>query len=276
MGLLVLLGATPAAAQWRTMPSALAGIDHIPFVVHDLQVASTSWRNLGFTVKDGSTSANGIANSHVKFEDGSGIELLTVPAAVDDQTRRYREMLDVAEGPALFSLQARDLAAFAQALDGSPYKYGTVSRTFEIRDFDYLFVTQDNRAPDDKAYTIHPNGAKALSRVWIATTKSRGRRLRDLLVALGGDLTLAKVYAPEAVQGYDVTISNGEVLILPASSQLTEDRPIIGATFEVEDLDVVRRRLDLFQVPWTMGGTEDLSVIVAPEATHGMWVEFRE
>jgi hypothetical protein len=278
-GLLVLpvllLGTPSATAQWRQYPEAIVGLDHIPFVVHDLEAASTVWRDLGFNVKPGTTLGNGITNNNVKFEDGSGVELFTVPAAVDELTTRYREMLDAGEGPVAFAFHARDLGVLRTMLDGyGRFDYQPVSRTLDGRNLDFLFFVQDSRAPDDAAYLRHPNGAMAMSRVWLAM--DGGRTLRDMLQVLNADATIAKVYTPEATQSYDMTITNGEVLILPRSSQLLRGRQVIGATFEVEDLDRVRQRLDIFGIAWKMGGTENLSVIVAPDATHGMWVEFRE
>jgi hypothetical protein len=273
-GALALLCAAPAAAQWRMMPESLVGLERIPFVVNDLEVASTRWRDLGFNVKPGGTWQNGVTYNHIKFEDGAAIELFAVPEAVDKETRQYREMLEAGEGPTAFALYAPDLFKVNQTIGDSRFKYGPVSRTFDRRDLDYLSIALDSRSPADRAYTMHPNGAKAMGRIWVAT--AAGRALRDLLVALGADSTVAKVFAPEAVQSYDMTVSNGEVLILPRSSQIIEDRPVIGATFEVEDIEKVRRRLDIFGIAWIAAGTENRSIVVAPDATHGMWVEFRE
>jgi hypothetical protein len=273
-GMLALLYTLPAAAQWRMMPEAIVGLERIPYLVHDLEAASTTWRDLGFNVKPGGTWNNGIAYNGIKFEDGAGIELLMVPEAVDKETKQYREMLEDGEGPAAFALYAPDLRKVNQAIGDSRFKYGPVSRKFDRGGLEFLSIAEDSRSPADRAYTQHPNGAKAMSRIWIAT--SAGTVLRDLLVALGADSTVAKVYAPEAVQSYDMTVSNGEILILPRSDQLICDRPVIGATFEVEDLDKVRERLDIFGIAWTAAGTENRSIVVAPDATHGMWVEFRE
>jgi len=269
------LGAPSASAQWRQYPEAIVGLDHIPFVVHDLEAASTAWRDLGFNVKPGTTLDNGMTNNHVKFEDGSGVELFTVPAAVDDVTAQYREMLDAGEGPVSLALHARDLNMLRDAINGNGrFDYQPVSHTLEGRNLEFLFFVRDSRAPDDAGYLRHPNGAMAMSRVWVAM--DGGKTLRDMLQALNADATRAKVYTPEATQSYDMTVTNGELLILPRSSQLLRGREVIGATFEVEDLDRVRQRLDIFGIAWKMGGTEDLSIIVAPDATHGMWVEFRE
>lgn len=268
------LWTAPAAAQWRMMPEAQVGLEQIRYLVSDLEAASTTWRDLGFNVKAGGTWNNGIAYNTIKFEDGAGIELFTVPAAVDKETKQYREMLDAGEGPTGFALFAANLGDVNQALRGSRYKYGSVSHTFDRRDLEFLSVVQDSRSPDDRGYTFHPNGAKAMSRVWVAT--SGGTTLRDLLVVLGADSTVAKVYAPEAVQAFDMTLSNGEVLVLPRSDQIIRDRPIIGATFEVEDIEEIRKRLDIFGIAWRAAGTGNESIVLAPDATHGMWVEFRE
>jgi len=264
-----------ATAQWRQYPEALVGLDQIPFVVHDLDAVSTVWRDLGFNVKPGSARDNGITSNHVNFEDGSGVELFAVPAAVDALTTRYLDMLAAGEGPVAFAFHARDLAALRDALQGNRrFDYQPVSHTLEGRNLEFLSFIQDSRAPDAAGYLRHPNGARAMSRVWIAM--DGGKTLRDMLQALNADAISAKVYVPEATQSYDLTVTNGEVLILPRSSQLIRGRQVIGATFEVENLERVRQRLDLFEIPWTRGGTEDLSLIVAPDATHGMWLEFRE
>ncbi len=275
-GFLALFLAAPAGAQWRMTTEAIVGIGHIPVVVEDLESAAIVWRDLGFNVAPEGTNDNGLTSSRIRFEDGAGIELTAVPATGDGSGAQYRALLDEAEGPVSFALHAPELNAVVDVLRGSSYDYQPVSHTLGRRGLEFIFFTWGAPSTDDRAYSRHPNGAKAMSRVWLAMPRSDGRRLRDMLGALGGELTSAKVYAPEAVQSYDVTLLNGEVLILPPSSELIEDRPVIGATFEVEDLDKLRERLDIFQVPWTTGGTEDMSVIVAPDATHGMWLEFRE
>lgn len=268
--------ASGAAAQHRFTTEALVGIDQIALVVHDLDAAEDAWRRLGFLVKPGRPQPNGLDNAFIRFADGSGIELISVPEAVDEQTTAYRVLLDAAEGPAAISFYARELGAVATALQGSPLKYGNVSRRFDTASLDYVSITQDSRQPDDRAWLAHRNGASALSRVWIAASRRDGRDLGRLLGALEAEVAGAKVYAPEAVQTTVATIANGEVLILPETHQLAKGRRIIGVTFEVENLAELRRRLESFGVPFTAGGALDRSVIVAPESTHGLWVEFRE
>ncbi len=164
-GALVLLCAAPAAAQWRMMPESMVGLERIPYVVRDLDAATSTWRDLGFNVKPGGTWQNGVAYNHIKFEDGAAIELFTVPEAVDKETERYVEMLEAGEGPTSFALYAPDLGKANQAVGDSRFKYGPVSRTFDRRDLDFLSIAEDSRSPTDRAYAVHPNGARAMGRV---------------------------------------------------------------------------------------------------------------
>lgn len=265
-----------ADAQHRFTSEALVGLDQMPFVVHDLEAAEDVWRRLGFLVKPGKPQPNGIDNAFVRFEDGSGIELVSAPAAVDEPGSANRTLLDEAEGPAGFTFHARDLGALRAALQGSRFNYGNVSRTFDTRSLDYLRIVQDSRAPDDAVWLKHRNGARAMSRLWIAASRRDGRDLARLLTALKAEMTEAKVYAPDDVQATVAAVGNGEVLILPEDHQLTPGRRIIGVTFEVEDIVALRRLLASFGTPFASGGTFGASIIVAPEVTHGLWVEFRE
>ena len=94
----------PAAAQ----EPVRIGLDHIPVAVRDLEAASATYRALGVYLKPGRPHANGIRNAHVKFPDGAGIELLTVPAAVDPLSTKYADMIRAGEGPAFLAFHARD------------------------------------------------------------------------------------------------------------------------------------------------------------------------
>jgi catechol 2,3-dioxygenase-like lactoylglutathione lyase family enzyme len=58
-------------------PPLLAGLDHIPIAVRDLEQASRRYQALGFSLKPGRVRANGIRNQHVKFPDGTELELIT-------------------------------------------------------------------------------------------------------------------------------------------------------------------------------------------------------
>ncbi len=112
------LFAIVAALSVRAVAAPIAGIDHMPFAVRDLDRAEATFRELGFAIKPGRPHDNGIHTALVKFPDGSGIELITAKSPVDDLTRRYVELLRQGEGPGFFALHVRDPKASRRGVEG--------------------------------------------------------------------------------------------------------------------------------------------------------------
>ncbi len=249
--------------------------------MRDLSAATETYRRLGFSLKPGRLHQNGITNAHVKFPDGSGVELITAPAAVDDLTRKYRKHLDAGEGPAFFSLHVRKPGALAAALTraGIQHEEAGVTRLANPA-LAWMFFVEDNRSPTDRPeHFAHPNGAVALARVWVAPGDPLA--MRRLLEALGGVTTTAVVSAPTRVEATVVRVTNGEVVILPASHQLMPDRPIVGVTFHVRSLDETARffakagiRTDASPDASPEVSTVARRVLIAPSEAHGMYLEF--
>ena len=96
----LVLAADPAQ-ECVGSPSAPA-LDHVVVVVRDLEAASSGFRSAGFVLKQGRLHANNLLNRHVKFRDGSSIELMTVRGTPGDA-------------------MARDYAALAAAGEGGVY-----------------------------------------------------------------------------------------------------------------------------------------------------------
>ena len=112
LSVLLLLAPLAGLAEQR---GPVVGLDHIPVAVRDLERASADFRALVFAIKPGRDHANGIRTAHVKFRDGSGIELITAGAAVDELTTRYVDLLAHGEGPAFVALHAVWIATEAGA-----------------------------------------------------------------------------------------------------------------------------------------------------------------
>ncbi len=89
-------------------PPVLIGLDHIPLVVADLDQAKRDFEELGFSIKSGRFHADGIKKVHLKFPDGTELELITAAKGVDELTREYRRKLASSEGPVYFGLYAPD------------------------------------------------------------------------------------------------------------------------------------------------------------------------
>jgi len=256
--------------------SPVVGLDHIPVAVSDLEQASATYRALGFAIKPGRDHANGIRNAHVKFRDGSGIELITVDSAVDELTMQYVEFLAHGEGPAFLALHARETNRLIAALRVGGYEFRRDGDVIDLRqpELAYLFFVRDNRSPTDRPeHFAHRNGATALRAVWIATES--GAELERLLVHLGGSSARRTVLAPDSVVATVVTVDQGEVVILPVSHQVAAGRPIIGASFRVSDVELVTRQLSAAGTAVRFEKGAAHRIVVPPCATHGIWLEFR-
>jgi catechol 2,3-dioxygenase-like lactoylglutathione lyase family enzyme len=201
---------------------AVVGLDHIPIAVADLEAAVEQYRALGFTLKPGRFHADGIRNQHVKFADGSELELITVPEARDALTQTYREHLASGDGPAFLALFApvpERAAPERQALEKLPY----------------LFLGSRNHSPSDEPrHFVHPNGAESLISVWLAGEDLSGER--RLLEALGARIEIAQVHVPDAVTAPVARLREGDVVLLAASRQLVPGRRIVGATLRVKNI----------------------------------------
>ena len=236
------------------LASSIAGLDHVPIAVRDLEAAARTYRGLGFVLKPGRPHANGIRNLHAKFPDGTELELISAPRATDDLTRTYVRHLRDGDGPAF-------LAFFAPEGPPPPGAPG------------YVFFGRRNQSPTDRpGHFAHPNTARSLAAVWLAGELAAER---GLLAAAGATLVDEDVHVPERVRATVARLREGEVLLLPPSRSMIRGRPIVGVTVRVADLAAARRALAGNGVA-TRGAGSGPTVFVPPEAAHGLWLELRE
>jgi catechol 2,3-dioxygenase-like lactoylglutathione lyase family enzyme len=254
-------GTPNAAGTGAAHGPSLIGIDHIPTVVSDLEAARETYRRIGFSLKPGRPHDNGLRNSHVKFPDGSGIELLSVPVPpTDDLTASYGELLRAGEGPAYLSFHARDTEALAAALAAAEIPFADVEGLISLEDpcLDFIFFVSDNRSPTDRPeHFAHANGAVAMSEVWLALDAAASDCLRRLLLALGASESREVVSAPTNTSAQVFAVQNGRVIVLAADHQLISGREVIGARFRVRE------------------GGGAAATTVEPAAAHGLWLMFR-
>jgi hypothetical protein len=251
----------------------LAGIDHIPLAVRDLGPASDDFKRLGFSIKPGRQHASGISNRHIKFPDGSGLELITVKVASDELGAAYLKHLKAGDGPAYFSLHVRDMAKLASALVEARIDFDQEAglTTFKDPKLGFVFISTDNRSPTDRPkHFAHPNGAFAMSEVWIACEDPTP--LKALLLALGATSESATVRVPEPTEGEVFELQNGKVVIVHSRNQLLSGRPVIGVVMSVRlptgDSLTSRYEREHFS-------TSKSSWLVSPNSAHGIWLKFR-
>lgn len=268
----------PAVEAQAIDTQAIVGLDHIPTVVPDLERAQDTYRRLGFSVKPGRAHANGLRNSHVKFEDGSGIELIAPPhEATDELTRDYRERLKHGEGPAYLSLHARDKQALIAALNAAEIAFedGGVLTLSDPR-LKFLFFVQDNRSPTDRPeHFAHANSANAMTGVWLALDEPASAALKRLLLALGAKHTHETAHAPGTVRADVFRVENGRIVVVRKRGATDDTRSIFGAEFRVRSIVETERRLRASKLGFERTGRSRI-VRVKAGLAHGLRLEFHE
>ena len=264
----LLLSTVPRA---RAQEPLVSGIDHIPVVVRDLEKAQADFRAMGFAIKPGRFHADGIRNAHVKFPDGTEIELITAPRAVDELTSEYRTKMEKGEGPVYFGLYApvpgavlarfHALGVEAQDNDGM-FSFPPTSPLHP------LFLGKRNKAPTDKPeHFAHSNGAVRLSALWV----SDNAELRGLLKGLGVPLTPTDPCDVIGVaKGIRAALPEGNLYLVPSDATT-----VVAARVEVRRLEDLEALLKANGVPMKKDTACDgAAVWVPPSRAHGIWIEF--
>lgn len=264
-------GTVQAETQSQPQP-LLAGMDHIPVVVRDLEQAEADFKTLGFAIKPGRVHADGIRNAHVKFPDGTEIELITAPAATDALTSEYRARLATGEGPVYFGLYAPDPASLSARLAASGFAVSQDSGLMEFPITSPLhplfFGTRQKATTDRPEHFAHANGALRLSGLWVRDLEGE----KDLFSRLDVKLDTAKPCGP--LQG-PVTVAHLPEGDLHLVRPQTGTGNVSAAKVEVRSLEVVkhmltRQRIALREYP----ACDPASIWVPPSAAHGIWLQF--
>ncbi len=250
-------------------------LDHMPLVVTDLDAASKSYTQLGFALKPGRPHENGIRNRHVKFPDGSGIELIAPRrGSKDPLTVHYLSELAHGEGPVYFALHANDDVWLADTLRRAGFAFHREDGALLLDDpaFSFLFFGGDNRSPTDRPeHFAHANSATAMTGVWIALNADASKRMGRLLSMLGAKRTRDVLPLRRGASADVFELSNGRIALLPAKHRAHPLRPLVGVEFRVRDFEKVAACQHL-----PASDKLERSCLIAPSATHGVWMQFSE
>ena len=239
----------------RSAPKAqtpeVLGLDHVILATPDVDAAARTFGRLGFALKSGRPHDNGITNRHVKFTDGTEIELLGVVGQPGDAlASEYSRVLDGGPGAAFVGLFAPDLAAVQRRLsrNGIPTDLEggllTFPRGHPLR---HVFFGRRNASPTDKPeHFAHENGAIRLLAVHLLG--GPGAEEEALLRALG--LSVYPLTAETLPSGakWDprqrvATLPEGDTTFGIRRYLGGAERPIVGASVEVRDIDATARFL---------------------------------
>lgn len=245
--------------------------------VKDLERSTADFEALGFAVKPGRPHANGLRNSHMKFPDGTEIELITAPAAKDALSTLYYDWLKGGDGPAFLGLYTPDVGKLTERLSrlGLTLEWNDGLGTFvEPPNLRRLFFAQRQRSPTDRPdHFDHRNTAFSLTGVWLADGDAERRLLKELGAEPAPQVRCGPLGSSMAV----LAMPEGDVVFLPAIARLPPDRSIVAATVAVRNLEAVRSLLARRHIPYEQPADCDgRSLWVGPTVAHGLWLEFRQ
>jgi catechol 2,3-dioxygenase-like lactoylglutathione lyase family enzyme len=278
------LAALCTASFARAIPAApplRVGMSHVNIAVADLDRASADYARLGFSFKEGRPHSDGIRNRHVKFPDGTEIELITAPEATDAVTTHYRQLIAAGDGPAFLALDVEPLALAAERVTkaGLP-----VSRTGGYVDFPfqsplgYIFFAGLNQSPTDRPeHFAHVNGASSLAGVTLAGETLEPERtlfhtfgLHDTsCVAADPSRERASPVSPRTERC--VVLHDGAVVRL-RDGAAAGGRRIAALEVRVAEVAIPRRALEMAHVPFRADA--GARITVEGEITHGVALTF--
>lgn len=258
--------ADPVASQWP----GVMGVEHTPLVVANLEKAEADFRAMGFAIKPGRFHADGIRNAHVKFANGTELELITAPAPVDALTSEYYAHEQRGDGPVYFGLTAANHPELLKRIRamGLPVQQDGGALTFpQGHPLHPLFLGSGDTSPTDRAeYFAHANSALRLSGFWVRGNPQE----RDFLERLGVRFHRMKACGPLGTANVG-HMPNGDVLLVDAGPQ---DGSEIGARIEVRSLDVAAAVMTKNGfMPKRYSGC---GLWLPPKVSHGIWLQFVE
>jgi hypothetical protein len=259
-----------AEAPARTPTPLVLGIDHIPVVVTDLEKAQADFQAMGFAIKPGRFHADGIRNAHVKFPDGTEIELITAPKAVDELTSEYRAKMAKGEGPVYFGLYSTDTAAVRARLNALRVGVQDDEGVFTFPSaspLHPLFLGKRNKAPTDMPeHFAHQNGAMRLSALWVRDNPELRRVLQGVGVPVAPTRSCGVI---GITQGMRATLPEGDLYLVPSDTA-----NVLAARVEVRRLSDAEAALKTNGVPMKKDTACDGDAVwVPPSRAHGMWLE---
>jgi hypothetical protein len=261
----------PAPAQVR--------LDHVPIAVRQLDTAIETFRGLGFSIKPGSKHPNSIRDAHIKFRDGTALELITASRKDDRTASFYLRFLQAGEGPAALSLDGGTIDSLKPKIQ----RLGLDFETFTGPFYEWLlfggplaylfFGTISSRPPDLPDHLSHRNTALSLGSVWIA--KESFEKEDRLFSILGARRREADFSLPVPGRIREFALRRGELYGVTTSAADIQ-RPIVGITVLVTDIVAADTILGSRIRSRVLHGedTRGRYVRVPPELAYGTWIEF--
>lgn len=218
---LLLAVALPGAAQEVCAAGAgVPALDHVILVVRDLDGAGAAFAERGFRLKPGRLHANNLLNRHIKFRDGTEIELMTVRGrAGDAMAQDYADLLEAGEGGVYVALRVQDIAAAQREAEGLRLEARrSASGSWRFLSFPpaspaaaVFFSAGAGAVQDPDSVLSHDPDVAGLAEAWV----EGGAALRELLTRLGAT-RCGDARSPDGRPGERWALGRGTLVVVPA------------------------------------------------------------
>ncbi len=165
----------------------LVSLDHTPIIVNDLKAAEQRFQDLGFVIKPGYLHENGILNSHIKFQNHTSIELMSITEAKDAIARSYLPFLEAGEGGSFLSLRIDSIQPVLERLETANIEFEFLDgKSFQYIVFDepglnHIFLIAYKRDfLQQKKYLQHAMNTSGLDEVSLEGSKITSRLFEAL------------------------------------------------------------------------------------------------
>lgn len=275
------------------------------------QISSAMAMKLGFQVRPG-RNPDGVANRYVRFEDRSYLELFGIErpdAQMDPGMQADQASLHGGPGARTFGLRSSILEQARAWLQGQGFAPTPIfsaspddpdgdgpskpprwrlfaferpalsSHLFYI-DYSTLEATPA-RVVDTRVGYEQPNGARALTGIWLLSSDADADRKQFERMGFGG---ATPIRLPQiAAQGYCIAVGSKRLLALqPAGAGIAAEAlrnggpQLLGVSVEVQDIDRAQRRVERgYDARMTRYRSAQGDAFLAPtQADLGLLVEF--
>ena len=195
-------------------------LDHVISVVPDIEIAEQELQDQGFRIKKGTLHTSGLINAHVKFDNGSSFELMSLQGVPQDEmAKEYKALLEEGEGGVFLSLSGVncDSMSFVLKKLGIDHEYLSQNSwnyiTFPANSgLEHIFFIEYKILIDDpEEIFAHQNGIQGIQKVYVQGDQ-------ELIKFLGtiGMRSLRIIHNTEWGQGVEFPTPTGSLIVIPA------------------------------------------------------------
>lgn len=194
-------------------------IDHIVCLVRNIDLAANLYTKKGFTVKKGSLHKNGLINGHIKFNNKTSIELMSIKGTPTDEiSKNYLKLLKNGEGGVFISISGIETSVMEKRLNNLEIDYNTI--TGENWDYitfpetsslaHFFFIDSKFEIKDSIDILTHKNNSEKIKEVWIEGDTYVKYFLNGL-----GLKSMGKTVDMEIGEGERFLTNSGEIIVIP-------------------------------------------------------------